>query len=102
MSAENLYTVGLNQSFEFSFERTIEILKQLNSLPKLPPPLRVMRGDYLTPVWKQVIFPKSKKKRIREKFKRNKKNYAFVKVGFHDKINNIIFLPPDEYDKLNY
>lgn len=99
---ENIWTVGLNKNFEFSLERTIEILKQLDNLPKLPPPLRVMRGDYLTPIWKQIIFPKSKKKRIREKFKKNQKNYAYVKIGFYDKINNIIFLPPDEFDNLNY
>lgn len=50
---------------------------------------------------KQFKFPKSKKKRIREKFYKNKDNFKLVIVNNSYKIGDTIYLNQLSFDNLN-
>lgn len=43
---------------------------------------------------KQFRFPRSKKKRIINKWKKDSKNYKIIPKAIHDKINNVIYCHP--------
>jgi hypothetical protein len=78
----------------------IESINYLDSIPKVPSPIKIVENEYLAPRWKQIKFPKSKKKRIKLKFKKNSKNYGWVEdLGYYDKLNNIIYLPSKAFNK---
>lgn len=50
--------------------------------------------------WKQVKFPRSKKKRIRKKWAKNRKNYRWVAWTTVYRIGNVIVMHPIMLAKL--
>ena len=65
---------------------------------------RIIVNNYVRPNLKtwQFRLPKSKKKRIRNKWAKNKCNFKSEMVNnfLFDKQNNIIYINQDDYDKL--
>ncbi len=77
-----------------------KVLETLQSVQNatFTPQLQIRKSFAIQAQNKQVRFPKSKKKRIRKKWRKDKNNYKDIETGIHDKANNIIYLSEKMYN----